>query len=217
MRADRCVGKGVLDSRWCLLCLWWKSQSDGGQEGLKELICSSDCVRGQGEMRVTLISLPPPSLIRHLLISLKLFLGILCLAYILLSTVYFYIYMSKLEIFIFGSLAALFPVKGSWSSWNDFRLTDSSTNVSLCPVPSTDLKVVAPEAFMGVANFSTFLLDPLSGTLFLGARDAILAVDINKLDQMPRKVGRVCGRPERGHYIHHNIFLLRIRSYLMYR
>lgn len=38
-----------------------KSQmNDEDQEGLKELIWSSDCVRGQGETRVTLMSLTPP-------------------------------------------------------------------------------------------------------------------------------------------------------------
>lgn len=40
---------------------------DLDRDGLKELICSSDCVRGQGETRVTLIS---ASL--HLFISLSL-------------------------------------------------------------------------------------------------------------------------------------------------
>ncbi|XP_029311310.1 semaphorin-4F [Cottoperca gobio] len=42
--------------------------------------------------------------------------------------------------------------------------------------------------FQDVANFSTFLLDRSSGALFLGARDAILAVDTNKLNQEPRKI-----------------------------
>lgn len=51
--------------------------------------------------------------------------------------------------------------------------------------------VVGPREFRGVANFSTFLLDSSTGVLFMGARDAILAVDTNRLDQPPRKVGRV--------------------------
>lgn len=44
------------------------------------------------------------------------------------------------------------------------------------------------EKFQGVANFSTFLLDRATGTLFLGARDAILAVDTNKLNQKPKVI-----------------------------
>ncbi|XP_067436557.1 semaphorin-4F [Thunnus thynnus] len=48
--------------------------------------------------------------------------------------------------------------------------------------------VLGPEKFGGVANFSTFLLDRSTGMLFLGARDAILAVDTNKLNQSPRKI-----------------------------
>lgn len=43
-----------------------------------------------------------------------------------------------------------------------------------------------------MGNFSTFLLDPSTGMLFLGARDAILAVDANELGQAPQKVGRLC-------------------------
>lgn len=45
-----------------------------------------------------------------------------------------------------------------------------------------------------MGNFSTFLLDPSSGMLFLGARDAILAVDTNKLGQAPQKVGKLHDR-----------------------
>uniref|UniRef100_A0A3Q4GTG9 Sema domain-containing protein n=1 Tax=Neolamprologus brichardi TaxID=32507 RepID=A0A3Q4GTG9_NEOBR len=42
-------------------------------------------------------------------------------------------------------------------------------------------------------NFSTFLLDRTSGMLFLGARDAILAVDTKKLNEKnPLKVGGDC-------------------------
>ncbi|XP_062850318.1 semaphorin-4F [Trichomycterus rosablanca] len=37
--------------------------------------------------------------------------------------------------------------------------------------------------FEGVANFSTFLLDRNSGTLYLGARDAIVAVETNNLSK----------------------------------
>ncbi|KAK6291753.1 hypothetical protein J4Q44_G00375380 [Coregonus suidteri] len=45
--------------------------------------------------------------------------------------------------------------------------------------------MLGPQQFRGVANFSTFLLDRSSGVLFLGARDAILAVDTNNLAQPP--------------------------------
>ncbi|XP_062240421.1 semaphorin-4F-like [Platichthys flesus] len=48
--------------------------------------------------------------------------------------------------------------------------------------------ILDPKQFGGVANFSTFLLDRSSGLLFLGARDAILSVDTNQLDQPPRKI-----------------------------
>lgn len=48
--------------------------------------------------------------------------------------------------------------------------------------------VLGPEMFEGVTNFSTFLLDRSSGMLFLGARGAILAVNINDLSQAPKKV-----------------------------
>ncbi|KAJ8382446.1 hypothetical protein SKAU_G00032240 [Synaphobranchus kaupii] len=37
--------------------------------------------------------------------------------------------------------------------------------------------------FSNVSNFSTFLMDPSTGTLYLGARDAILAVDSSSLRQ----------------------------------
>uniref|UniRef100_A0A3B5QWT1 Ssemaphorin 4F n=1 Tax=Xiphophorus maculatus TaxID=8083 RepID=A0A3B5QWT1_XIPMA len=48
------------------------------------------------------------------------------------------------------------------------------------------------ETFKGVTNFSTFLLDSSKGTLFLGAKDAILAVDTNNLKQPPKKVMLQC-------------------------
>ncbi|XP_077445446.1 semaphorin-4F [Stigmatopora argus] len=48
--------------------------------------------------------------------------------------------------------------------------------------------VLGRRAFGGVANFSTFLLDPSSGVLFMGARDAIVAVDTNNLNEPPRTV-----------------------------
>ncbi|XP_034413533.1 semaphorin-4F [Cyclopterus lumpus] len=48
--------------------------------------------------------------------------------------------------------------------------------------------ILVREKFQGVANFSTFLLDRSTGTLFLGARDAILAVDTNKLNQKPKVI-----------------------------
>lgn len=43
-----------------------------------------------------------------------------------------------------------------------------------------------------MTNFSTFLLDRATGMLFMGARDAILALDTNNLQQPVKKVGRVC-------------------------
>ncbi|XP_029931914.1 semaphorin-4F [Myripristis murdjan] len=48
--------------------------------------------------------------------------------------------------------------------------------------------MLGPEQFGGVANFSTFLLDRSSGKLFLGARDAIVAVDTNNLNRPPRTI-----------------------------
>lgn len=48
---------------------------------------------------------------------------------------------------------------------------------------------MGPREFKGVTNFSTFLLDRSTGVLFMGARDAILAVDTKRLSQPPRKVG----------------------------
>ncbi|XP_044039284.1 semaphorin-4F isoform X2 [Siniperca chuatsi] len=57
-----------------------------------------------------------------------------------------------------------------------------------CSFPVSNYAILGPEKFSGVANFSTFLLDHLSGTLFVGARDAILAVDTNKMNQLPQKI-----------------------------
>lgn len=52
--------------------------------------------------------------------------------------------------------------------------------------------ILGSETFGDVANFSTFLLDRSSGMLFLGARDAILAVDTKKLNEKkPLKVSVV--------------------------
>ncbi|XP_077598420.1 semaphorin-4F [Stigmatopora nigra] len=48
--------------------------------------------------------------------------------------------------------------------------------------------VLGRRAFGRVSNFSTFLMDPSSGVLFMGARDTIVAVDTNKLNQPPRMV-----------------------------
>uniref|UniRef100_A0A3Q2EHQ8 Semaphorin-4F-like n=1 Tax=Cyprinodon variegatus TaxID=28743 RepID=A0A3Q2EHQ8_CYPVA len=48
--------------------------------------------------------------------------------------------------------------------------------------------ILGRETFKSVTNFSSFLLDPSSGTLFLGARDAILAIDTKNLNQPPKKV-----------------------------
>ncbi|KAG8006248.1 Semaphorin-4F, partial [Nibea albiflora] len=46
--------------------------------------------------------------------------------------------------------------------------------------------ILGPKEFRNVANFSTFLLDQSSGVLYLGAKDAILAVDTNKPNQPPQ-------------------------------
>ncbi|XP_068164037.1 semaphorin-4F [Antennarius striatus] len=51
-----------------------------------------------------------------------------------------------------------------------------------------DGKILGPDELMGVTNFSTFLLHHSSGMLYLGARDAILAVDTNKLNQKPQMI-----------------------------
>nr|XP_057922372.1 semaphorin-4F [Doryrhamphus excisus] len=59
--------------------------------------------------------------------------------------------------------------------------------------------IIGPEVFKAVANFSTFLLDPTSGVLFLGARDTIVAVDTNKLTETPRTV--VWDVPQEGRNI----------------
>uniref|UniRef100_A0A3P9M5C8 Ssemaphorin 4F n=1 Tax=Oryzias latipes TaxID=8090 RepID=A0A3P9M5C8_ORYLA len=47
---------------------------------------------------------------------------------------------------------------------------------------------LGPQTFKNVTDFSTFLLDRSSGVLYLGAKDAILAVDTNNLNQQPRKI-----------------------------
>ncbi|TMS02109.1 Semaphorin-4F [Larimichthys crocea] len=48
--------------------------------------------------------------------------------------------------------------------------------------------ILGPKEFRDVANFSTFLLDQSSGMLYLGAKDAILAVDTNKPNQPPQMI-----------------------------
>lgn len=84
--------------------------------------------------------------------------------------------------------------------WSHCWMTDSCANFSwnlenLTPILSffwsTDT-ILGPKEFRDVANFSTFLLDQSSGMLYLGAKDAILAVDTNKPNQPPQMVGRVC-------------------------
>ncbi|XP_056431700.1 semaphorin-4F [Gadus chalcogrammus] len=45
--------------------------------------------------------------------------------------------------------------------------------------------MLGPDRFEGVANFSTFLLDNVSGMLFMGAKDAIVAVNTNDLSRAP--------------------------------
>ncbi|CAL8327147.1 unnamed protein product [Lota lota] len=53
--------------------------------------------------------------------------------------------------------------------------------------PESDA-MLGPDRFRGVANFSTFLLDDSSGMLFMGAKDAILAVDTNNLSHAPHVI-----------------------------
>ncbi|XP_013874519.1 semaphorin-4F [Austrofundulus limnaeus] len=48
--------------------------------------------------------------------------------------------------------------------------------------------ILGSERFNHVTNFSTFQLDRSSGVLFLGARDAILAVDTKNLEQQPKEI-----------------------------
>ncbi|XP_040887175.1 semaphorin-4F isoform X2 [Toxotes jaculatrix] len=48
--------------------------------------------------------------------------------------------------------------------------------------------ILDTKKFGGVTNFSTVLLDRSSGMLYLGARDAILSVDTNRLDKPPRNI-----------------------------
>ncbi|XP_041842059.1 semaphorin-4F [Melanotaenia boesemani] len=47
---------------------------------------------------------------------------------------------------------------------------------------------LGPEMLKSTTNFSTFLLNRSSGMLFLGGKDAILAVDTNNLNQQPKKI-----------------------------
>ncbi|XP_068186536.1 semaphorin-4F-like [Antennarius striatus] len=51
-----------------------------------------------------------------------------------------------------------------------------------------DGKILGPEELRGVSYLSTFLMDHSSGMLYLGAKDAILAVDTNKLNQQPQMI-----------------------------
>ncbi|XP_028855040.1 semaphorin-4F [Denticeps clupeoides] len=69
--------------------------------------------------------------------------------------------------------------------------------LSLCLSPGSrgasvssygERKILSPQHFGGVLNFSTFLLDRSSGMLYLGAQDAILAVDTGNLSQKPLKI-----------------------------
>ncbi|XP_051923042.1 semaphorin-4F [Hippocampus zosterae] len=48
--------------------------------------------------------------------------------------------------------------------------------------------VLGRREFGAVSNFSAFLMDPTSGVLFLGARDTVVAVDTNRLNERPRMV-----------------------------
>lgn len=48
---------------------------------------------------------------------------------------------------------------------------------------STDIPRLGSADFSGVNNFSTFLLDRVSGMLYLGARDAVIAVDTANLSK----------------------------------
>ncbi|KAM9826990.1 semaphorin-4F [Neosynchiropus ocellatus] len=76
-----------------------------------------------------------------------------------------------------GSMLLLLPV-----CW---LLSGASRAASLSG-PADD--ILGPDRFGGVSNFSTFLLDRSTGVLLIGARDAILSVDTNKLNSPPRKI-----------------------------
>lgn len=132
------------------------------------LICGPDCVKGRGETRVTVVSLA-----WHLFI---------CANALSRNTKFHVVYPplssdAKRVSFFFP-----FKISPGLRSFH-FRSSDP---------------VVGPRDFRGVANFSTFLLDRSTGVLFMGARDAILAMDTNRLDQPPRKVGRVCSSKMEG-------------------
>ncbi|KAL0969938.1 hypothetical protein UPYG_G00234810 [Umbra pygmaea] len=67
---------------------------------------------------------------------------------------------------IFWLLSVLCFLAGSWTA----------------TLSTGDLfSMLGPKNYTGAANFSTFLLDRSSGVLYLGARDAILAVDTKSL------------------------------------
>ncbi|XP_066536884.1 semaphorin-4F isoform X2 [Hoplias malabaricus] len=72
--------------------------------------------------------------------------------------------------------------------WSSMRLSERlllllffsvfSAQTAAIPLVSS---MLSGKAFQGVANFTTFLLDRSSGMLYLGARDAIVAVDTSSL------------------------------------
>ncbi|XP_063042340.1 semaphorin-4F [Engraulis encrasicolus] len=67
-----------------------------------------------------------------------------------------------------------------------FLLCSESATLSGYGVSSSDF--LGPRRLGAVSNFSTFLLERSTGTLYLGARDAILAVNSNNLAQPPQKI-----------------------------
>ncbi|XP_012676066.1 semaphorin-4F [Clupea harengus] len=67
-----------------------------------------------------------------------------------------------------------------------FLLCSRAATLNGYGVKSRD--VLGPRQFGGVSNFSTFLLDHSTGTLYLGAQDAILAVNTTNLSQQPLKI-----------------------------
>ncbi|XP_062311443.1 semaphorin-4F [Osmerus eperlanus] len=77
--------------------------------------------------------------------------------------------------------------------WLAFRLLalclflSGSQTATLASLGESDT-ILGPTDLRGVANFSTLLLDRASGVLFLGGRDAILALNTNNLDQKPHLI-----------------------------
>lgn len=68
------------------------------------------------------------------------------------------------------------------------QMIDIRTDICDLLFPCADPKLLGPDVFKDAGNFSTFLLDRSSGLLYVGAKDAILSVDTNRMSQEPQKV-----------------------------